>query len=587
MAHGIQRLCLRGDAEQRLAVWQLAAEQRQAFNRGVELCLKAVEANERVPSKYDLHKQITADRKAGVLPSDVSVQLQRGGIEGGRQAVLAWSKARWKMDSSVVYWAVRRAAAEAELGGDADRAKILRKAVNVRSRKPDAKVELAHCKARLDKAEQKRDVHVERGTGWLFRSRKHAEAVPGNAAAVVLSGGAVLSGGKVHIPKGPALELLDGEVELVDGRKWDLSRSGSEGLPEGWRWTGAIQIVDATRRVTAATEPRHRRWVIHAQLERTVPVVAEVPASSPEQVLGCDAGCVTNMALSAKIPVAGEGLTNKLDFPGETETNHQIKELQQRKARLTNGSRAHKKISRKIKQLYAKRSRRRDNAANQIAAAIASAPGVTAVGVEQTSKNMNASAKGTAEHPGKGVAAKRALNRKLSDAWFNGIRARLERACAVRGVAYVEVAAFGTSQFCHVCGHRVARESQSSYWCQPCGVVGDADPNAACNIAELTWQTLKRGEPVTMATMDSSPAARGSPSQEERAAWIPAQQGNSTDILDGCVSDAEFLPNKAASPIWGNTAISPQVFVAMLILAFVKRSMTPIAMIGAIAAVDC
>ena len=121
-----------------------------------------------------------------------------------------------------------------------------------------------------------------------------------------------------------------------------------------------------------------------------------------------------------------------------------------------------------------------------------------------------------------------------------------------------DAAAFGTSQLCHVCGgHRVARESQSSYWCQPCGVVGDADPNAACNIAALTWQTLTRGEPVTMATMDSSPAARASPSKEERVGRIPAQQGNSTVTLDGCLSDAEFLPNKADSPTPGKHDYKP------------------------------
>ena len=110
----------------RLSVWLLLGEQRQAFNRGVGLCLEAVESGIRVPSKFDLHKQLTADRASGRMPDEVPVALQRPGIETGRDAVVKWDKARGRLERGVVFWAVRLAAAELDAAGEHRSAVVVR-----------------------------------------------------------------------------------------------------------------------------------------------------------------------------------------------------------------------------------------------------------------------------------------------------------------------------------------------------------------------------------------------------------------------------------------------------------------------------
>ena len=140
---------------------------------------------------------------------------------------------------------------------------------------------------------------------------------------------------------------------------------------------------------------------------------------------------------------------------------------------------------------------------------------MTVVGIEKTNTvAVTASAAGTKAHLGRSVAAKRGLNRSLLNARYGGIRRQIQRAASEHGVLCVEVPAPYTSQICHECGNHVARESQSSYWCKRCRIVGHADLLAACNAGRLAWLTVT-GEPNL--------ALRASASQEDRAGGKPAQ----------------------------------------------------------------
>ena len=454
----------------RLHVWSRLGEQRQAFNRGVGLCLGAAEADKRLPSTFDLHKQLTADRASGRMPTDVPVHLQRPGLEAGRDAVAKWDKARYSHEQSVVYWAARLAAAELTSAADTASAKAVLAAVDNRAalKKTPAK-EQAYCEKRLDKASTRRDRHEERGTRRLFRSRKMFETQPRQAPALVYRQGARLgSDGTIRLPGGHRLRLSD--------PLWQPTA--------GYEWTGAVQIVDVTRKVTSRTRPEHRRYAVHANLVRSVDPLLRDPVSRDE-VIGIDAGCVVNVAVS-------DG--RMMNLPDETGITAQIKDLQQQRSRCDYGSRKWEARSRELRRLYDKRTARREYGTRKIAASVASTHGIAAVGAEKTNtKAMMGSAAGTAVHPGSNVAAKRGLNRSLSDARFGGIRRTIERACDIRGVAYVSVPAAGTSQFCNKCGARVVRESQSTYWCRACGIVGHADTNAATNVQELAWGTF--GEP--------------------------------------------------------------------------------------------
>ena len=327
MSHVAVRVTVQlGSRRDRRAVWVLAGEQRQAFNRGVGLCLEAVEGGVRLPSKFDLHKHLTADRSSGRMPSDVPVKVQRPGAEAGREAVVNWRKARQRLDRNAAYWSVRLAAAELRADGEDEQADILLAAVCCRAKlKPSLAVEVRYCAGRLDKARQRRDRHVEQGTQRLFRSRKELEREPRNMAAVVFNEAAQLrADGTVRLPGGMVLRLAD--------RSWKP--------PDGHEWTGAVQLVDATRKVTSKTQPEHRRWVLHVILRRADPEPVDTPESRDE-VIGVDAGVVNHVAVS-------DG--RMMNMADETEANQHIKALQQDRSRCDYGSRRWKQITRELNQ---------------------------------------------------------------------------------------------------------------------------------------------------------------------------------------------------------------------------------------------
>ena len=174
-------------------------------------------------------------------------------------------------------------------------------------------------------------------------------------------------------------------------------------LPERTRWTGAVQIVDITTRVTGTTKAEHRKYALHAQL--VLDVDDPVEPTSADQIVGVDAGVVIAVAVS-------DG--REFHMPDETTITAQIKQAQRSRARCTYGSRRWNQRSDRVRRLCARRTHVRDDASRHIAKHVAATPNVRAVGAEITNnKAMMASAAGTAEHRGVNVAAKTGLNRVL------------------------------------------------------------------------------------------------------------------------------------------------------------------------------
>ncbi len=111
-------------------------------------------------------------------------------------------------------------------------------------------------------------------------------------------------------------------------------------------------------------------------------------------------------------------------------------------------------------------------------------------------KSMTASARGTAENPGKNVKAKAGMNRVL----LEGAPGQLVQMLGYKCVLVLSVVAAYTSQDCSRCGHRDAgnRASLRKFVCMSCGHAEHADLNAAANIlASGTGATGRaRGEPL-------------------------------------------------------------------------------------------
>jgi IS605 OrfB family transposase len=110
-------------------------------------------------------------------------------------------------------------------------------------------------------------------------------------------------------------------------------------------------------------------------------------------------------------------------------------------------------------------------------------------------KDMLRSARGTLERPGRNVAAKAALNRRIAaSAWATLVRRTCQKAEA-SGAKVVLVDPRHTSQTCSTCGHLAAenRPSQAVFTCQACGHREHADTNAAKNIRARGLRVPARG----------------------------------------------------------------------------------------------
>jgi transposase len=108
---------------------------------------------------------------------------------------------------------------------------------------------------------------------------------------------------------------------------------------------------------------------------------------------------------------------------------------------------------------------------------------------------MTRSARGTAGNPGQNVRAKAGLNRQILRSGWGLLVRRLEDKAPGR---VEKVKPHYTSQRCSACGHVDAksRESQARFVCTACGFAGNADVNAARNIAAGHAVTARGGDGV-------------------------------------------------------------------------------------------
>jgi len=118
--------------------------------------------------------------------------------------------------------------------------------------------------------------------------------------------------------------------------------------------------------------------------------------------------------------------------------------------------------------------------------------------------SMTRSAKGSVEEPGRNVAAKAALNRRILDAGFGLLEQMIVAKAEEAGRMVVRVDARFSSQECSRCGLRAAgSRRRRRFRCVACGFACHADVNAALVIRRRAELRLMRvpdtgGEPVTL-----------------------------------------------------------------------------------------
>ncbi len=166
-----------------------------------------------------------------------------------------------------------------------------------------------------------------------------------------------------------------------------------------------------------------------------------------------------------------------------TELQPRIKRAEREVSRKKKDSHNQKKARKKVASLRRLVARRREVFINTESLYYAKNYGTVIIEKLQV-KNMTASAKGTAEEPGKNVRQKAGLNRAILDSGWGlfGIAAgyKLEE----RGGKLVSVHPAYSSQTCPTCSHvhKDNRKTQSEFKCVKCGHTENADVTAAKEI---------------------------------------------------------------------------------------------------------
>lgn len=143
----------------------------------------------------------------------------------------------------------------------------------------------------------------------------------------------------------------------------------------------------------------------------------------------------------------------------------------------------YRKAAKRVAVLHRKIRRQRADLLHNISHHYAKSHGAVVIEGLRAS-NMMASAKGTAEAPGRNVRAKAGLNRSIAGMGWYELRRQLQYKTEREGSTLVVVDPRHTSQLCAVCGVIDAdnRQTQALFACRHCGHTRHADVNAAVNI---------------------------------------------------------------------------------------------------------
>jgi putative transposase len=263
-----------------------------------------------------------------------------------------------------------------------------------------------------------------------------------------------------------------GEVRRLN-RRW-----GQVAVPKlGWvrfRWSRPVPPATSYR----VTRDRAGHW--HVAFAAVPPAI---PAPGNGQVVGVDRGIAVSVALST-----GE----LLKVPGLRQAERRrLRLLERRKARQRTGSRRRERTKLAIARLKAKDTDRRRDWIEKLSTDLARRFDLICV-EDLDVLAMTRTASGTVARPGRNVRQKAGLNRGILASGWGRLVDRLEDKAP--GRVHRLPAAY-TSQRCSECGHLAAesRQSQTAYRCVACGWTGNADYNAARNIAAAGQVVAARG----------------------------------------------------------------------------------------------
>jgi transposase len=261
----------------------------------------------------------------------------------------------------------------------------------------------------------------------------------------------------------------------------------------GWvrfRWSRPVPPARSYR----VTRDRAGRW--HVAFAAVPPAI---PAPGNGEVVGVDRGVAVSAALST-----GELRNTPGLRPPE---RRRLRLLQRRLARAKPGSNRRRRVRLSIARLKARQTDRRRDWTEKVSTDLARR--FDLICVENLDvRAMTRTASGTVERPGRGVRQKTGLNRAILANGWGRLVDRLEHKAPGR---VQKVAAAYTSQRCSACGHLAAesRQRQTAYRCVACAWTGNADHNAARNIAAAGQVVAARGGQESPGPLNREPPTLG------------------------------------------------------------------------------
>jgi putative transposase len=278
-------------------------------------------------------------------------------------------------------------------------------------------------------------------------------------------------GQRVGYPRFKAYQRFDQVLFVAgDGARWEHA-DGGRWAHASFQAVGRVKVHQHRRvlgRVkTLQLKREHRRWYVIVVTEAEL-----VPLPATGRSVGVDLGVTRFLTTSD-----GEVVANPRFLDAAQE---RIAELQRRKARTRPGSGNRRRLRRALaKEWRTVRNQRRDFHHKTARALVDTCDMLSLEDLQVAA--MSATAAGTAEAPGRKVAAKAGLNRSILDAgWAQFMRILVAKAeSAGRRVLLVNPAF--TSIDCHLCGARCSRPRQDTVVCPIHGEL-DADLNGARNI---------------------------------------------------------------------------------------------------------
>ncbi len=234
--------------------------------------------------------------------------------------------------------------------------------------------------------------------------------------------------------------------------------------------TAKRKIAGKIKNVTVRLEAG--KWYVSFQTEREVPEPIHENAGS---TVGIDVGVTRFAALSDETFCEGANAFKKFE--------RRLAILQRRLARKVKFSANWRKAKARITAIHSRIANIRKDQIHKASATISKNHAVVVM-EDLRITNMTASAAGTVEEPGKNVAAKSGLNRRILDQGWGELRRQIGYKIDWLGGTLLLVDPRNTSRTCNACGHLSAdnRVTQSAFKCVECGHASNADTNAAKNI---------------------------------------------------------------------------------------------------------